>query len=198
MNIENKFWDDAKSITKYKFEEPSLLKNVITNSIEDKFILENKKYNIIQDTNEINFNIEVAKKIIESNKGCFLNGLAGRGKTALVNEIVKLINDEESIRKLTPTNVSALLINGMTINKFAYNYLNNSKSITKLKHIKYIFIDEVSMMRELFYSVFLTIKFYYPDIKFIISGDCYQLEPVCDRSNFNYKKSKALYELVDG
>jgi len=198
LNIENEFWDDAKTIPKYKFEEPSLLKNVITYSIEDKFILENKKYNIIQDTNEINFNIEVAKKIIESNKGCFLNGLAGRGKTALVNEIVKLINDEESIRKLTPTNVSALLINGMTINKFAYNYLNNSKSITKLKHIKYIFIDEVSMMRELFYSVFLTIKFYYPDIKFIISGDFYQLEPVCDRSNFNYEKSKALYELVDG
>ena len=124
-----------------------------------------------------------------------MNGLAGRGKTALVNEIVKLINDEETIRKLTPTNVFALLINGMTVNKFAYTYLNNPNSITKLKHIQYIFIDEVSMMRELLYSVFLTIKFYYPGIKFIISGDFHQLEPLCDRSNFNCEKSKALYEL---
>jgi ATP-dependent exoDNAse (exonuclease V) alpha subunit len=146
----------------------------------------------------MNFNIDIAKQIIESNKGCFLNGLAGRGKTALVNELIKVINDDDNIKKLTPTNVSALLINGMTINKFAFAYLNNSKSITKLKNIKYIFIDEVSMMRELFYSVFLTIKFYYPEIKFIISGDFHQLEPVCDRSNFNYEKSRALYELVDG
>ena len=43
MNIENEFWDDAKTIPKYKFEEPSLLKNVISYSIEDKFIIEDKK-----------------------------------------------------------------------------------------------------------------------------------------------------------
>lgn len=197
LEIENEFWDNANTIPKYKFEEPTLLKNVVDYCIQDKFHLQTKDYDIIKDTNEMDFNIIVARQIIESNKGCFLNGLAGRGKTALVNEIIKLINDDENIRKLTPTNVSALLINGITINKFAYTYLNNSKSITKLKHIKYIFIDEVSMMRELFYSVFLTIKFYYPDIKFIISGDFHQLEPVGDRSNFNYEKSRALYELVD-
>ena len=101
----------------------------------------------------MNFNIEVAKIIIESNKGCLLNGLAGCGKTAFVNEIVRLINNDDNIKKLIPTNVSALLINGITIHKFAYSYLNNSKSITKLKHIQYIFIDEVSMMRELFSSI---------------------------------------------
>ena len=53
----------------------------------------------------MNFIIEVAKIIIESNKGCLLFGLAGRGKTALVNKIVKLINDYNNIKKLTPTNV---------------------------------------------------------------------------------------------
>ena len=36
---------------------------------------------------------------------------------------------------------------GITIHKFAYSYLNNSKPITKLKHIKYIFIDEVNDAR---------------------------------------------------
>jgi hypothetical protein len=38
----------------------------------------------------------------------------------------------------------------------------------------------------------------YPNIKFIISGDFNQLEPVCDRNYFNYEHSRALYELVDG
>jgi ATP-dependent exoDNAse (exonuclease V) alpha subunit len=54
------------------------------------------------------------------------------------------------------------------------------------------------MMRELFYSIFLTIKFHSPHIKFIISGDFNQLEPVNDRDFFHYQHSKALYELVDG
>ena len=42
------------------------------------------------------------------------------------------------------------------------------------------------MMRELFYSIFIIVKYMFPQIKFIISGDFYQLEPVNDRSKFNY------------
>jgi hypothetical protein len=198
LNISNYFWDKKKTILKYKNENPQLLKKSIFYSIEEQFKLESKQYNVIYDTNENNFNIDIAKKIVESNKGCFLDGVAGTGKTKLINEIITLINDNGSIKRLTPTNVSALLINGETIDKFAHSYLNGSKSLKKFQSIKYIFIDEVSMMRELFYSIFLTIKFHSPHIKFIISGDFNQLEPVNDRSFFNYQESHALHELVDG
>jgi len=54
------------------------------------------------------------------------------------------------------------------------------------------------MMREIFYSLFLSVKFHNPHIKFIISGDFNQLEAVRDRAKFNYEHSRALYELVDG
>ena len=145
-----------------------------------------------------NFNADIAKHIIDTNKGWFLDGLAGTGKTMLVNELVKLINNDNQIKRLAPTNVSAILINGETIDKFSHSYLNNSKAIRKLQNIQYIFIDEVSMMRELFYSIFISIKYKYPHIKFIISGDFNQLEPVKDRKKFNYEHSRALYELVDG
>ena len=55
------------------------------------------------------------------------------------------------------------------------------------------------MIRETFYKVMIMLKYSNPNIKFIISGDFYQLAPVNDTiQNRNYEKSKVLYELVDG
>lgn len=54
------------------------------------------------------------------------------------------------------------------------------------------------MVKSFFYSILLTIKQYNPKIKFIISGDFYQLPPVNDSFTGNYEKSRALFELVDG
>ena len=59
-------------------------------------------------------------------------------------------------------------------------------------------IDEVSMMREKFYGIFLSVKYMYPHINFIISGDFNQLAPVKDRKEFDYENSRALFELVGG
>jgi tRNA A37 threonylcarbamoyladenosine biosynthesis protein TsaE len=197
LDVSKYFW--AEDVAKYKHEEfPNLLKRSIEYFHEDKFEIKSMQYNIIEDTNEFNFNIDVAKQIIDSNQGFFLNGAAGTGKTRLQNEIVKLINDNTKIKKMAPTNVAAYLINSKTINNLIHTYLNNSKGLKKFKSIDYIFIDEVSMMKELFYSIFLSIKYLNLHIKFIISGDFAQLAPVNDRYNFNYEHSRALYELVDG
>ena len=65
--------------------------------------------------------------------------------------------------------------------------------------IKYIFIDEVSMMPEMFYKFFIVLRRMRPDIKFIVAGYFAQLLPVKDRiENCNYKDSLTLYELCDG
>ena len=60
----------------------------------------------------------------------------------------------------------------------------------------YIFIDEVSMMHEVFYKLFKKIK---PDIKYILSGDYNQLKQVNDRISqyTDYGNSPCLFELAD-
>jgi ATP-dependent exoDNAse (exonuclease V) alpha subunit len=63
---------------------------------------------------------------------------------------------------------------------------------------QYIFIDEISMVPELFYKYFIVLHRLRPDIKFIIAGDFLQLEPVNDRVSCDYKNSPALFELCDG
>jgi ATP-dependent exoDNAse (exonuclease V) alpha subunit len=65
--------------------------------------------------------------------------------------------------------------------------------------LKYIFIDEVSMMPEMFYKFFIVLMRMRPDIKFIIAGDFAQLLPVKDRvEGCDYKNSLALHELCGG
>ena len=74
----------------------------------------------------------------------------------------------------------------------------SSKALQEM-NVKYIIIDEISMVPEIFYKYFCIIKKFRPDIKFIIAGDYAQLQPVKDRiGNFNYKNSWCLNELVDG
>ena len=64
--------------------------------------------------------------------------------------------------------------------------------------MEWVFVDEISMVKELFYKILLSVKFANPKIKFVICGDFFQLEPVNDRITKSYELSRALYELVDG
>jgi ATP-dependent exoDNAse (exonuclease V) alpha subunit len=122
-------------------------------------------------------------------------GSAGTGKTYLINKIIEKLKDKKILR-LAPTNKSALLIGAETLDKFTHSFVNGNTK--KYKNIDYVFIDEISMVRELFYQVLITLKYNNPNIKFIISGDFYQLPPVNDRVNKSYQNSRVLYELVDG
>ena len=70
--------------------------------------------------------------------------------------------------------------------------------MTTMKNVDYIFIDEVSMMIEKFYQLFIMIKRSFSHLKFIIVGDFDQLKPVKDTWTGNYKYSGGLYDLCDG
>jgi len=136
--------------------------------------------------------------LINSGKGVLIEGNAGTGKSTLFKKIFEKIEGSKYV-KLAPTNISAFNINGETLDKFCHRTLTSSKQIKKTCQYDYIFVDEISMVRETFYQVLLMIKNANPSIKFIIAGDFDQLPPVQDRiQGRSYKWSRALYELVDG
>ena len=47
----------------------------------------------------------------------------------------------------------------------------STKNYRRIKNIDYIFIDEISMVKEIFYQLFIALKLHKPSLKFIISGD---------------------------
>jgi hypothetical protein len=195
ININDYYWDEAKEIKKYKHENnfkelqrPIKLKHL------DKLVINPHEYFLYKEQD--NFDL-IVDDIINSSKGCLILGPAGAGKTTLLNKIIEKL-DVKKILRLAPTNKSALLIDGETLDKFTYNFVNGGRKLSKYKFIEYILIDEISMVRELFYQVLLTIKNFNPNIKFIISGDFYQLPPVGETLKSSYENSRALFELVDG
>ncbi len=97
---------------------------------------------------------------------------------------------------LAPTIKAANIINGMTIHRFAMSC--SKKHIREMK-LDYIIVDEVSMLQEMFYKCLCSIGRAFPSIRFIMSGDLNQLEPVNARvKNCDYTNPIALHELADG
>ena len=157
----------------------------------------NRKYEIIPDSETNDFTAQV-EQIVTSNESIFINGRAGTGKSTLLKKIIAKLG-KSSFIALAPTNKAALIINGQTIHKFLAGALHDKMALSnKLKGIDYIIIDEISMVKELFYKVFLSIKRLKPNIKFIVCGDFLQLKPVNDRFDYDYESSPALFELCDG
>jgi hypothetical protein len=101
----------------------------------------------------------VAQQIYDSDLGCFVSGFAGVGKTVFSNTLIKLIesNGKKCI-KLAPTRKAASHIGGKTIHKFYMNLaLSNNyekKILQSLQHTDYLFVDEISMVKEVFYRFF--------------------------------------------
>ena len=200
-NINGYYFDDKNKVHKYKFEEKYRLthercKNMIRT---EEFHYVPNEWNNINDVKDNDFT-PLVDLIINDDMSINIDGLGGYGKSTLIKQIQKKLteNNKKHIT-LGPTNISVLNLkieNAMTLHKFSNKFKN--KNCIKNLDIDYIFIDEISMVHEIFYHMLLTIKAIKPNIKFIISGDFGQLLPVCDRVKRNYKNSEALYELCDG
>jgi hypothetical protein len=162
----------------------------------DYYYHQEKIFKIIPDSDDFKMLVDT---IINSKESLNINAPAGCGKTYLTNMIQKELSNRCILYKsLAPTNKACRLINGETMHRFSA--MANGKYIREtLKFYEYIFIDEVSMMSEMFYKFFIVLKRMCPKIKFIIAGDFDQLLPVKDRiEGCNYKDSMALHELCDG
>lgn len=176
--IEEFYYPDGNP--KYKVEDSAELKI----ELKKQWVRKNtysyikSDFNIINDVEDNNFQ-PLVEQILNLN-GCFIEGIAGSGKSYLINCIVEEIkNKGMDVNLLTPTNLSAIIIGGMTLDKFN----KKLKSVEILKNLvkDYIIIDEVSMMKEIFYKMLSVIKMYKPSVKIILVGHSLQFSPVKDR-----------------
>ena len=94
---------------------------------------------------------------------------------------------------MAPTNKSARLISGITLDSLNFRSVFNNQSIVRwAKSINYLIVDEISMVHEKFYRLLTNIKKINPKIIFYICGDFAQLKPVNDSWTGNYENSPVL------
>lgn len=201
-SINGYYWDTQKKINKYKFEQKERLKYERCKNMvrKEEYYFKPTKWNNISDVKDNDFT-PLVNLIIDSKKSINIAGMGGYGKSTLIKQIQKKLTEEgKKFITLGPTNISVLNLkieNAMTLCKFSNKFKN--KNCIKNLDIDYIFVDEISMVHEIFYHFLLTIKRLKPKIHFIISGDYGQLLPVCDRyEGGNYENTEALFELCNG
>jgi len=137
-------------------------------------------------------------EIMKSEQSYFITGPGGSSKTTLLKQLQGVLTKpDKNYITLCPTNLAALLVGGMTIHKYAAKVKKQAQ--IQLLDLDYIFVDEVSMLGEVFYKFLMMIKKCRPNIKFIISGDYNQLKAVNNRISpkTDYANSPCLFELAD-
>jgi len=188
IQLNGHYWDKSNKVYKYKIEcnKERLKTSRISETFRTYTYNDMRYYNgkLIEDVEDNDFK-PLVDKIIKSNESYFITGPGGSGKTTLLKLLQTELNKQDKKHTtLCPTNLAALLVGGITIHKFSTK-LKKQSQITNLD-LDYIFIDEVSMLVEIFYKFLLMIKRVKPDIKFIISGDYNQLLPVNVDSTIGY------------
>jgi len=211
MDLSPYFWDNNKTIPKYKYETKDInstdverMKQYVhaetARSMDFYFV---KEWKEILDPGVMDLtNSGIVEQIIDSNQSYHLDGIAGAGKTTLLKKIISTLREQhKKFFILCPTNAACRQIDphAITLHKFCGRTLQTSNSMyTTLRDCEYIIVDEISMMREIFYYILSVMKKMNPKIKLILAGDIQrQLPPVCDRDDYDYYNSQILYELCN-
>ena len=188
-----------KLVPKYRLEESKeRLKTQLLPrwTRTETYAFKQHEWQVLEDDGSNDFQ-PMVEQILNMNKSIFIEGRAGTGKSTFIKSLHAEM-DKRDIKyiSLAPTNKACRIINGITCAKFAISF--NIKSFKNDKY-KYIFIDEISMMSEMYYKFIMFLKRTNPNIKFILAGDFSQLLPVGDRlEDCDYKNKLALHELCDG
>jgi ATP-dependent exoDNAse (exonuclease V) alpha subunit len=137
------------------------------------------------------------QEILDKLEGMLINGRAGTGKTYLINQLINAIKERGfKYACLAPTNKSARLIEGDTLDSLSFqSVFNNNKLVKWALSINYIIVDEISMVKEKFYRLLTNIKKINPKIIFFVCGDFQQLKPVNDSWKGDYENSPVLLDL---
>ena len=214
-NIKGYYYDSDMTQPKYKLEMSGLeadwsvdglpkptitverlkIERMANYTRTDTFTHRETSWNITPDREDDDFD-PLIKEILDNNRSTNIRGAAGSGKSTFVNKLQKAM-DFRGIKyiALAPTNKAARIIQGQTIHRFI---ARASSKLLKEMDVKYFFVDEVSMMPEMFYKFFCTLKRLRPELQFIMAGDFRQFLPVNDRvEGCNYEDSSALRELCN-
>jgi hypothetical protein len=120
------------------------------------------------------------------NDGFLMLGMAGSGKSEILKEAQRILEKNTAVRSFLtacPTHKACKIVNGTTIHRlfninpidFSYEY--GKAHEIKQAGIKYIFLDEVSMISEQLWNVLAHIKTNFGFV-FCGFGDFQQLKPV--------------------
>lgn len=143
-----------------------------------------------------------AEEIMSSQQGCFIDGLAGTGKTYMGKLLIELYG-KNNCSVLAPTNKACQLLGGSTfhmalgIGVGESNFVRNM--VKRVGQSEVIVVDEISMVTLYqWYLLFLMKLTFNP--KIILLGDlrqCSAVNPKCHRKH-DYENSQLLKYLVDG
>jgi hypothetical protein len=120
------------------------------------------------------------------NDGFLIIGMAGSGKSEILKEAQRILEKNTAVRSFLtacPTHKACKIVNGTTIHRlfninpidFSYEY--GKAHEIKQAGVKYIFLDEVSMISEQLWNVLAHIKTNFGFV-FCGFGDFQQLKPV--------------------
>ena len=198
VNIKGFYYDQEQTHSKYKLEqkEGRIKHERLPNQTRTlKYEHQPLEWKVIEDSGSNDFT-PMVQQILDNKMSVHIDGRAGTGKSTLIKQLQAEMG-ERGLKyvSLAPTNKACRIINAITIHRFVRTYPPN---LLKTNGIKYIFVDEISMVPEMFYKYFIILQRMYPQINFIIAGDFAQLLPVKDRVECDYKNSVALYELCKG
>ena len=197
--IKGYYYDKEQQVPKYRLESNAQrvkIGHLPRWKRDCNYALKEREWTTVLDVPDNNF-MPLVDQMLGSGKGFSIDGRAGTGKSFFIKTLHSEMNNRGlKYIAMAPTNIAARIIKGRTIHKFIAAF--SCKRFTE-KGYSYIFVDEISMVQEVFYKFFVYLKRLMPELKFIIAGDFEQLLPIKDRlEQCNYKNSVALLELCDG
>lgn len=195
--VKLQFWDKEETQPKYKFDNNIKHKEIIPSFVSyDEFALEKHEWQITPDCQHNDFK-QFSNDLVQNIGSFCLNGRAGCGKSSLIRAIQEnLTSNNKKFITLCPTNKACrVLQNAQTLHSFYMTISEHKNKDVYFNSLDYIMVDEISMVKEVFYRLMYHINNKYKHIKWVISGDFQQLSPVNDIRQFNYSESLILKQI---